>query len=111
MRTYSFRTYWVYVLASQPRGTLYIGVTNDILARVDLHRQGKGSAFTSRYGVATLVHFEELADIKAAIQREKSLKRYMREWKINLIEGANPQWTDLYPGLAARHGFTSARAS
>lgn len=57
-----------------------------------------------------LVHFEEFADIKIAIQREKSLKRYMREWKINLIESANPQWVDLYPELVARHGIASVGA-
>ena len=98
------RSYWGYVLASKPRGTLYIGVTNDILGRVERHRAVEGSRFTSRYGVAMLVYFEEFADVNAAIQREKSLKRYLRQWKINLIEGSNPQWVDLYPGLLARHG-------
>jgi putative endonuclease len=96
--------YWVYILASQPRGTLYSGVTNDILGRLELHREGKGSAFTRRYGVALLVYFEEFDDINEAIQREKTLKRYVRAWKINLIERTNPQWIDLYPGLLARHG-------
>jgi putative endonuclease len=98
------RSYWVYVLASKPRGTLYIGVTNDILGRVERNRAGEGSRFTSRYGVRVLVHFEEFADVNEAIQREKSLKRYLRQWKINLIEGSNPQWIDVYPGLLARHG-------
>ncbi len=96
--------YWVYILASQPRGTLYIGVTNNILGRIELHRAGKGSGFTSRYGVSMLVHFEEFASIEEAIQREKTLKRYLRDWKINLIEQSNPQWVDLYPGLVARRG-------
>jgi putative endonuclease len=94
------RPYWVYILASKPRGTLYIGVTNDILGRTERHRRAKVPA--SRAGM--LVYFEEFADVNAAIQREKSLKRYLRQWKINLIEGANPQWIDLYPGLLARHG-------
>ena len=98
------RSYWVYVLASKPRGTLYIGVTNDILGRTERHRTGEGSRFTSRYGVGMLVYFEEFADVNEAIQREKSLKRYLRQWKINLIEQSNPQWIDLYPGLLARHG-------
>jgi putative endonuclease len=71
---------------------------------VERHRAGKGSCFTSRYGVGVLVHFEEFADVNEAIQREKSLKRYLRQWKINLIEGSNPQWIDVYPGLLARHG-------
>jgi putative endonuclease len=96
--------YWVYILASQPRGTLYIGVTNDILGRVELHRKRKGSGFTSRYGVSMLVYFEEFANVEEAIQREKSLKRYLRAWKIKLIEQSNPQWVDLYPGLVARYG-------
>ena len=99
--------YFVYILASQPRGTLYIGITNDILGRTELHRAKKGSGFTSKYGVSMLVHFEEFARIDDAIQREKSLKRYLRAWKFNLIERANPQWVDLYPGLAARTDFGS----
>jgi putative endonuclease len=97
-------TYWVYILASQPRGTLYIGVTNNILGRVELHRAGKGSVFTSRYRVSMLVYFEAFGDIKQAIQREKTLKHYVRAWKINLIERENPHWVDLYPGLVERHG-------
>jgi putative endonuclease len=98
--------HWVYILASEPRGTLYIGVTNNILGRVELHRVGKGSAFTSKYGVSMLVWFEEFDLIEEAIQREKSLKRYLRPWKLNLIEQSNPQWIDLYPGLAARNDFS-----
>jgi putative endonuclease len=94
--------YWVYILASQPRGTLYIGVTNNILG-VELHRAGKGSQFTSRYRVSMLVYFEEFDRINEAIQREKTLN--VRAWKINLIEQSNPQWADLYPGLAARSDF------
>ena len=96
--------YWVYILASRPRGTLYIGVTNNILGRVELHRDGKGSKFTSRYRVTTLVYFEEFSDINDAIQRERTLKRYLRDWKIKLIEQSNPQWVDLYPGLLTRFG-------
>jgi putative endonuclease len=96
--------YWVYILASRPRGTLYIGVTNNILGRVELHRDGKASKFTSRYRVTTLVYFEEFSDINDAIQRERTLKRYLRDWKIKLIEQSNPQWVDLYPGLLARFG-------
>jgi putative endonuclease len=95
--------YWVYILASQPRGTLYIGVTNNILGRVELHRLKGGSGFTSKYGVSMLVYFKEFERIDEAIQREKSLKRYLRAWKINLIEQTNPQWVDLYPRLASRN--------
>ncbi len=96
--------YWVYILASKPRGTLYIGVTNQLLDRVEAHRRGEGSRFTSRYGVGRLVHYEEFADIEAAIQREKTLKHYVRQWKINLIERDNPHWEDLYPKLRALPG-------
>jgi putative endonuclease len=78
--------YWVYILASQPRGTLYIGVTNNILGRVELHRSGKGPSFTSRYRVSMLVYFEEFGHINEAIQREKTLKHYVRSWKVNLSD-------------------------
>ena len=91
--------YWTYILASKPRGTLYIGVTNGLPTRVEQHRAGVGSAFTRKYHVHTLVWYEEFADASDAIQREKTLKRYERAWKINLIERANPHWTDLYPTL------------
>ena len=97
-------TYWVYILASKAYGTLYIGVTNDLLGRVEAHREGTGSRFTSRYGAKLLVYYEPFADIEAAIQREKTLKRYVRQWKINLIERENPHWADLYPALLALPG-------
>jgi putative endonuclease len=84
------RSYWTYILASRPRGTLYIGVTNGLIQRIDQHRAGAVSAVTRRYRVHTLVWFEEFARARAAIQREKSLKRYNRDWKINLIERTNP---------------------
>jgi putative endonuclease len=93
------RAYWVYILASQPRGTLYIGVTNGVIKRVDEHRAGIGSKFTTKYTVHRLVWYEEFADINEAIQREKTLKHYVRAWKINLIERENPHWGDLYPSL------------
>ena len=97
-------TYWVYILASKPYGTLYIGVTNDLLGWVEAHRAGTGSQFTSRYGLKMLVHYEPFADIDAAVQREKTLKHYVRQWKINLIERENPHWADLYPTLLALPG-------
>ena len=68
------RSYWTYILASKPRGTLYIGVTNGLIFRVEQHRYGKGSAFTRKYGVHMLVWYEEFADVRQAIQREKTLK-------------------------------------
>jgi putative endonuclease len=93
------RSYWTYILASKPRGTLYIGVTNGLILRVEQHRAGKGSAFTRKYSVHLLVWYEEFASVREAIQREKTLKHYTRAWKINLIERTNPHWIDLYPTL------------
>jgi len=93
------RGYWVYILASKPRGTLYVGVTNGIIARVDQHRSGMGSKFTRTYKVHLLVWFQEYADVREAIQREKTMKEWPRAWKINLIERTNPHWEDLYPSL------------
>ena len=97
-------TFYVYMLASQERGTLYVGVTNSLLFRVGQHRAGKGGVFTRRYKVTRLVWFEEHDAIDEAIQREKSLKRYLRDWKSNLIERDNPHWEDLFPALAAKYG-------
>lgn len=96
--------YWVYILASKPYGTLYIGVTNNLLGRVEAHRAGRGARFTAQYGVKMLVYHESFADIEVAIQREKTLKHWVRQWKINLIERDNPRWLDLYPGLVSLPG-------
>jgi putative endonuclease len=96
---YTVRSYWVYILASKPRGTLYIGVTNGIIFRVEQHRAGKASAFTRKYKVHMLVWFQEFGDVREAIQREKTMKEWPRAWKINLIERTNPHWEDLYPSL------------
>lgn len=85
----------VYILSSQPRGTLYVGVTSDLLARLHQHREGKGRSFTSRYGVFRLVRFELFGDMEAAILREKQLKRWHRSWKTNQIDRGNPHWLDL----------------
>ena len=93
------RTYFVYILASKPHGTLYIGVTNNIYGRTHQHRKGEGSKFTDKYDVHRLVWFEAHRDINEAIQREKSLKRWPRQWKINLIERENPHWEDLFVGM------------
>ena len=92
--------YFVYLLSSQPNGTLYIGVTNDIIRRVAEHRSKIAESFTKRYGVARLVYFEVFDQIEQAIQREKRLKKWNRAWKISLIEKDNPSWNDLYPGIA-----------
>lgn len=93
------KTYWVYLLASKPHGTLYVGVTNDIARRAFEHRTGCGGIFTRRYGVHRLVWFEEYGDINEAIAREKMIKRWERAWKIKLIEDINPAWDDLYEHL------------
>lgn len=92
-------TYWTYILASKPYGTLYVGVTNGLVRRVDEHRAGLSSAFTRKYKVHMLVWFEEFGNIDDAIQREARLKSYYRTWKINLIERDNPHWVDLYRTL------------
>ncbi len=91
--------YFVYILASKPHGTLYIGVTNNLERRSIEHRDGFVPGFTKRYGVKMLVYFEVFDGILEAIQREKSLKRWPREWKINLIERTNPHWQDLLPSM------------
>ena len=93
------RSYWTYILASKPRGTLYIGVTNGLILRVEQHGAGKGASFTSRYAVTRFVWFQEFADVREAIQREKTMKEWPGAWKINLIERENPHWDDLYPSL------------
>ena len=90
---------WVYLMASAPYGTLYIGVTSDISRRVFEHREGVGSAFCRRYGLHRLVHAEAFEDISNAIRREKRLKKWPRAWKIRLIEEENPKWGDLYETL------------
>jgi putative endonuclease len=86
---------FVYMLASKRNGTLYIGVTSDLHGRIHAHREGRGSAFVKKYDVTRLVWFEEHALYTAAIQRETSLKRWKRAWKIALIEKHNPDWIDL----------------
>ena len=89
------RSYWVYVLASKIGGTLYIGVTNDLVRRVYEHKEELAKGFTKKYEVHRLVYFEQHSDIEAAIRREKRLKKWNREWKIRLIEESNPDWIDL----------------
>ena len=90
------KSYFVYILASKRNGTLYIGVTNDLLRRVWEHREGVAPGFTKNYGVKMLVHFEEFGEVRLAIQRETRLKKWNRQWKIELIEKSNPDWSDLY---------------
>jgi putative endonuclease len=89
-------SYWVYILASKPGGTLYVGVTNDLIRRAYEHREGLVPGFTKRYGAKMLVYYEKYDTAAVAIQREKNIKHWSREWKIDLIRSNNPDWGDLY---------------
>ena len=86
------RQYYVYILSSKKNGTLYIGVTNNLERRLIEHKQKLASVFTSKYDVNRLMYFEIIADINEAIKREKQLKNWNRQWKIELIEKENPRW-------------------
>jgi putative endonuclease len=88
--------YYVYFLASKLGGTLYVGVTNDLVRRVYEHKEGCVEGFTKKYGVTRLVYFEAHSDIEVAILREKQIKKWNRAWKVRLIEEKNPNWDDLY---------------
>jgi putative endonuclease len=88
-------SYYVYILASGKYGTLYVGVTNNLQARLEQHRSGRGSEFVKKYAVNRLVHVETFASARDAIAREKQLKNWHRDWKIRLIEENNPDWSDL----------------
>ena len=90
---------FVYMMSDKPRGVIYTGVTSDLPGRAWEHRNDTQNGFTSRYKAKSLVWFERHPNIVLAIQREKSLKRYRREWKVNLIEGLNPTWIDLYEDI------------
>jgi putative endonuclease len=94
------RSFYVYILASRIGGTLYIGVTNDPIRRVAEHRLKSVKGLTKKYEVDKLVYFEQFDDAENAIGREKQLKKWNRAWKIRLIEEVNPNWDDLYLGIA-----------
>jgi putative endonuclease len=91
----STSTYWVYILASRTNGTLYIGVANNLRTRLEQHHAGLGSEFVKKYGVHRLVYVEGFTSPLDAIAREKQLKNWRRDWKIQLIEKVNPEWDDL----------------
>ncbi len=93
--------YSVHIPASKPHGTLHIGVTNSLIGRVIQHRDEFIEGFTKRYGIKSLAYYEAFDDVLIAIQREKSLERWPRAWKINLIERENPRWSDLFSLLTA----------
>lgn len=88
-------SYYVYILASKRNGTLYVGVTNDLVRRFFEHKEKLIKGFTSKYNVDKLVYYEETDDVGAAINREKQLKKWRRKWKLDLIEKDNPNWRDL----------------
>ena len=90
---------YLYILASKPHGTIYIGVTNDLVRRVYEHKNDLVSGFTKTYSVHDLVYYEVHSDMREAILREKRLKKWSRKWKIELIEETNPKWKDLYHSL------------
>ncbi|HJU70267.1 MAG TPA: GIY-YIG nuclease family protein [Paucimonas sp.] len=90
------KLYYVYLLASQRNGTLYLGVTSDLVKRVWEHKNKFVEGFSKQYEVQALVWFEQHADVAEAITREKQIKKWNRAWKVNLIEAANPYWNDLY---------------
>jgi putative endonuclease len=100
MMTSGMRTFWVYILASQPRETLYIDVTNNLIRRIYEHREGLIDGFTREYAVKMLVYYEQHATAMAAIQREKNIKHWSRSWKIDLIRSMNPDWHDLWKEIA-----------
>jgi putative endonuclease len=90
------KSYYVYIICSKRNGTLYIGVTNDLVRRMTEHQNKEVAGFSKKYDVNQLVYFEETSDIVSAITREKQLKKWKRAWKLKLIEQANPDWKNLY---------------
>ncbi len=92
--------YYVYILASKENGTLYTGITSDLVKRVWEHKQKLTEGFTSRYGVSKLVYYEIFDDPENAIRREKRIKKWNRDWKLNVINELNPAWNDLYEEIS-----------
>lgn len=88
--------YYVYILASKRNGTLYVGMTNDLISRVYQHKNNLADGFTKKYNIHMLVYYEITNDVLTAITREKQIKKWKRLWKINLIESINQNWEDLY---------------
>jgi putative endonuclease len=98
------KTYYIYILASKRNWILYIGVTSDLIKRIYEHKNKLIDWFTKNYWVNKLVYFEEINDIKIALQREKNLKKWNRKWKLELIEKFNSKWEDLYTRLSGQAG-------
>ncbi len=93
------KTFFVYIVADKPYGTLYIGVTNDLFRRAWEHREGLYKGFTRKYGLKLLVYYESYPTAEEAIQREKAIKKWRRDWKVERIKAFNPTWKDLYETL------------
>lgn len=91
--------YYIYILANRRNGTLYVGVTNNLVKRVYEHKHGLNDGFTKKYSIHMLVHYEIVKEITSAIVREKQLKKWERNWKLSLVEKNNPEWRDLYGDL------------
>lgn len=94
------KRYFVYIITNKKEGTLYIGVTSTLRERVEKHKIGVDGSFSKKYNLDKLVFFEEYLHIEEAIKREKQLKRFKRQWKIDLIQSKNPAWNDLFPHVA-----------
>jgi putative endonuclease len=95
----TMKDYYIYIMANQKNGTLYLGMTNDLIRRAYEHKEGIFDGFTKRYKIHRLVYFEHTHDVYAALGREKQIKNWKREWKVRLIEKSNPEWIDLYDSL------------
>jgi putative endonuclease len=93
------KKYFVYILANRRNGTLYIGITSNLMRRIYEHKNGLVEGFTKTYSVYLLVYYEEYNDVRNAIEREKILKKWNRKWKMRIIEEKNPEWNDLYEEL------------
>ena len=105
MRESDGKTYYVYILASSPRGVLYVGMSSDLPGRTWEHRARVMDGFTQRFWVNRLVYFEAHDDAREADRRERALKRWRREWKIQLVEKDNPTWRDLFGDVVRADGF------
>ena len=102
------KSYYIYILAGKRNGTLYTGVTNNLIKRVYEHKNKLVKGFTKKYSINKLVYYEQTENVHSAIQREKTLKNWKREWKLELIEKSNPEWEDLYDDLLPSQSVDSS---
>ena len=103
------KQFYAYMLASKRNGTLYLGVTSDIVKRVWQHKNSLAEGFTKKYGIKRLVYYEIHKDAENALKREKQLKKWRRAWKLELIEEKNSEWRDLYADICQQTGFPRSR--